>query len=108
MGPTEGGGWVNSVRDNQVLKAGMDHMRTRVSELEKECSTIRQEIERLGHVKTGGWAVVPKKLGFKLKLQMCSAKEDSVSSRHHRSTSEKIERLHAKLPKHKRSLSIEK
>lgn len=107
VGPTEGGGWATSVRDNQVLKVGMDHMRTRVSELEKECSTIRQEIERLGQGRSSGWTVVPRRFGFKLKLQMCSAKEGSVSG-HQRSTSEKIERLHAKLPKHKRSLSIEK
>ncbi|KAL0911854.1 hypothetical protein M5K25_017781 [Dendrobium thyrsiflorum] len=102
----EGGGWAISMKDNQILKVGMDHMRMRVSELEKECSTIRQEIDRLGQGRSG-WTVVPKKFGFKLKLQMCSAKEDSVNG-HQRSTSEKIERLHAKLPRHKRTMSIEK
>ncbi|PKU70190.1 BTB/POZ domain-containing protein At1g30440 [Dendrobium catenatum] len=104
VGPTEGGGWAISMKDNQILKVGMNHMRMRVSELEKECSTIRQEIERLGQGRSG-WTVDPKKFGFKLKLLMCSAKEDSVNG-HQRSKSEKIERLHAKLPRHKRSTSI--
>ncbi|XP_020592409.1 BTB/POZ domain-containing protein At1g30440 isoform X2 [Phalaenopsis equestris] len=107
VGLTEGAGWATSVRDNQVLKVGMDHMRTRVSELEKECSTIRKEIARLGQERSGGWAVVPKRFGFRIKLQMCSAKEGSASG-HQRSTSEKIEMLNAKLQKHKRSLSVEK
>ncbi|KAK8955071.1 BTB/POZ domain-containing protein [Platanthera zijinensis] len=102
VAPNEGGGWTTSVRDNQVLKVGMDHMRTRVSELEKECSTMRQEIERLGQGRSG-WS---KKFGFVLNSQMCSAKEDSVSGRH-RSSSEKTGGIHGKFLKHKRNLSID-
>lgn len=77
------GGWATAVRENQVLKVGMDNMRMRVSELEKECSTMRQEIEKLGRVKgSSTWGNVSKKLGlgFKLKSQMCSAQEGSVSN----------------------------
>ncbi|KAI7740176.1 hypothetical protein M8C21_004703, partial [Ambrosia artemisiifolia] len=44
------GGWNTAVRENQVLKVGMDSMRLRVSELEKECSNMKQEIEKLGDV----------------------------------------------------------
>ncbi|GLU19294.1 hypothetical protein SLE2022_355540 [Rubroshorea leprosula] len=74
------GGWTTAVRENQVLKVGMDNMRMRVSELEKECSNMRQEIEKLGQVKgTNTWGNVSKKFGFKLKSQMCSAQEGSVS-----------------------------
>ncbi|KAK9714322.1 hypothetical protein RND81_06G086300 [Saponaria officinalis] len=83
-GTTNEGGWATAVRENQVLKVGMDSMRMRVSELEKECSSMRQEIESLGRVKTSSsaWGNVSKKfgLGLKLKTQMCSAEEKSVSN----------------------------
>ncbi|PIA41694.1 hypothetical protein AQUCO_02200252v1 [Aquilegia coerulea] len=79
-GSNEGGGWNAAVRENQVLKVGMDSMRMRVSELEKECTNMKQEIEKLGKGKTGGtWGNVSKKFGFKMKSQMCSAEEGSVS-----------------------------
>ncbi|XP_058099120.1 BTB/POZ domain-containing protein At1g30440-like [Magnolia sinica] len=73
-GPGEGGGWAMAVRENQALKVGMDHMRIRVSELEKECMSMRQEIEKLGKGRSM-WASGPK---FGLK-QMCSAQAGSVS-----------------------------
>ncbi|KAM3250155.1 BTB/POZ domain-containing protein isoform X2 [Capsicum chacoense] len=80
VGPNEGG-WATAVRENQVLKVGMDSMRVRVSELEKECSNMRQEIEKLGRSKgSSTWGNVSKKFGFKLKSQMCSAQEGSVSN----------------------------
>ncbi|GFZ06084.1 phototropic-responsive NPH3 family protein [Actinidia rufa] len=79
VGSTEGGGgggWATAVRENQVLKVGMDSMRMRVSELEKECSNMRQEIEKLGRVKgSSTWEGVSKKFGFKIRSQMCSAQE---------------------------------
>ncbi|XP_073061256.1 BTB/POZ domain-containing protein At1g30440-like [Primulina eburnea] len=79
MGQNDGG-WANAVRENQVLKVGMDSMRMRVSELEKECSNMRQEIEKLGRGKeSSAWGNVSKKFGFRLKSQMCSAQEESVS-----------------------------
>ncbi|KAI4297494.1 hypothetical protein L6164_037383 [Bauhinia variegata] len=79
VGSSEGG-WATAVRENQVLKVGMDNMRLRVSELEKECSNMRQEIEKLGRSKgSSAWGTVSKKFGFKLKSQMCSAQEGSVS-----------------------------
>ncbi|GLT51047.1 hypothetical protein SLA2020_244940 [Shorea laevis] len=94
------GGWTTAVRENQVLKVGMDNMRMRVSELEKECSNMRQEIEKLGRVKgTNTWGNVSKKFGFKLNSQMCSAQEGSVSKQN--SASGKV-RHHGK---HKKNLS---
>lgn len=90
--PSEGGGgWATAVRENHVLKVGMDHMRMRVSELEKECSTMRQEIERLGRLRNGR-SSISKKLGFRVvKSQICSTQEDSVSE--HQSRSGKIEAI---------------
>lgn len=100
------GGWATAVRENQVLKVGMDSMRMRVSELEKECSSMRQEIEKLGRGKSGSWAsVVPRKLGFKIKSQMCSAQEGSVSEQ--KSRGGKTEKLQAKLTNHKDNLYLE-
>ncbi|CAH1448731.1 unnamed protein product [Lactuca virosa] len=109
-----GGGWNTAVRENQVLKVGMDSMRMRVSELEKECSNMKQEIEKLGRGKGGGggggggggssaWGNMSKKFGFKLKSQMCSAQEGSVSKQNNGSG--KIEKGREKQHKHKKDLS---
>lgn len=105
VAPSEGGGgWATAVRENQFLKVGMDNMRMRVSELEKECSTMKQEIEKLGKGKSsGGWS---RKLGFKIKSQMCSAQEGAVSEQQ-RDASGKVEKmLQGKPTKHKKTLSI--
>ena len=102
------GGWASAVKENQVLKVGMDNMRTRVSELEKECSNMRQEIEKLGRTKvSSAWGAVSKKLGFKMKSQMCSAQEGSVSNQNKNGNSkvEKLKDRHS-ISKHKRSSSI--
>ncbi|OAY47201.1 BTB/POZ domain-containing protein At1g30440 isoform X1 [Manihot esculenta] len=102
-GSTEGG-WATAVRENQVLKVGMDNMRMRVSELEKECSDMRQEIEKLGRTKgSSAWGNVSKKFGFKLKSQMCSAEEGSVSNQNNGSA--KSEKAKDRQGKHKKNLS---
>ena len=56
-----GASWVTvaAVRENQALRAGMDSMRLRLwlTELERECSGMRQDIRKLGSGgKDGGWA----------------------------------------------------
>ena len=113
MGSTEGGGggWATAVRENQVLKVGMDSMRMRVSELEKECSNMRQEIEKLGRVKgSSTWEGVSKKFGFKIRSQMCSAQEGSVSNQNNGGDGGgggKIEKPKDKHRKHKKVLSSE-
>ncbi|CAN1227663.1 BTB/POZ domain-containing protein At1g30440 [Linum grandiflorum] len=103
-----GAGWASAVRENQVLKVGMDNMRMRVSELEKECSTMRHEIQKLGRNKagtgagpvvsysSGAWWNVSRKLGLKAKSQMCSAQEGSVSSQ--------TEKAKQRRPKQKKNL----
>ncbi|KAH7654357.1 NPH3 domain-containing protein [Dioscorea alata] len=100
----DAGGWATTVRENQVLKVGMDSMRLRVSELEKECSNMRQEIEKLGRGKSG-WSSVSK-FGFKIKSQMCSAQESSVNDQ--KSVTGKLgKQQQLKLTKHRKQLSIE-
>lgn len=113
------GGWNTAVRENQVLKVGMDSMRMRVSELEKECSNMKQEIEKLGRVKGGGgggssgstWGNMSKKFGFKMKSQMCSAQEGSVSKQNNAigngNGNEKVEKGREKQQMHKKDLSWE-
>ncbi|OAY81814.1 BTB/POZ domain-containing protein [Ananas comosus] len=72
-----------SNREHQVLKLGMDSMRNRVSELEKECSSLREDIEKLGREK--------KKLGFRIiKSQICSS-NDGLASKE-RLASEEVEK----------------
>lgn len=108
----EAGGWATAVRENQVLKVGMDNMRMRLAELEKECSSMRQEIEKLGGRSSkgggGGWAsrVVPRRLGLKVRSQMCSAQEGSVSEQQ-RSMSAKLDKLQAKVTKQKKQLAAD-
>ncbi|KVI02640.1 BTB/POZ fold, partial [Cynara cardunculus var. scolymus] len=51
----EDGTWRAAVRENQVLRLGMDSMRTRVHELERECTTMRKAIEKIDHVEPPGW-----------------------------------------------------
>ncbi|KAB2028037.1 hypothetical protein ES319_D05G072300v1 [Gossypium barbadense] len=99
-GPTERG-WASTARENQVLKVGMDNMRTRVSELEKECSNMKQEIERLGRVKSFTWGNVSKRFGFKLKSRMCSAQEGSISNQN--TESRKNEKLKDRQGQHKKN-----
>ncbi|KAI9126694.1 hypothetical protein K1719_002290 [Acacia pycnantha] len=95
------GGWATAVRENQVLKVGMDSMRMRVSELERECSNMRLEIEKLGQSKgSSAWGTVSKKLGFKLKSQMCSAQEGSVSNQNNGNG--KVEKVKERNGKHKK------
>ncbi|GLU14567.1 hypothetical protein SLE2022_311280 [Rubroshorea leprosula] len=38
--------WRAATRENQVLRLDMDSMRTRVHQLEKECSMMREVIEK--------------------------------------------------------------
>ncbi|WOK91712.1 hypothetical protein Cni_G00403 [Canna indica] len=100
VGSGDAGGWAGTVRENQVLKLGMDSMRMRVSELEKECTSMRQEIQKLGRWRSG-WSAVPKKFRFRVKSQMCSAQEESVSSDQQRKGSSKIDKSLPKLTKYR-------
>lgn len=73
--------WVAAVRENEVLRSDMNTMRTRVHELERECSSMKKAIEKIdkgdprGHVEKGGWRA---KLGCKFKTQVCDSHEPTV------------------------------
>ncbi|MCE3052517.1 hypothetical protein HAX54_052804 [Datura stramonium] len=77
--------WRSTVRENQVLRLDMDSMRTRVQELERECSTMKKAIQKIDKVgkhgsgnsgeRGGGWR---KKFGCKFKTQVCDSHEPTV------------------------------
>jgi hypothetical protein len=70
-------GWPLAARENQTLREGMDSMKQRVAELEKECSTMRQDIERLGRSKSAGKSRFP--FTLTAKPQVCSTKDKDAA-----------------------------
>ncbi|KAA8547284.1 hypothetical protein F0562_003852 [Nyssa sinensis] len=74
--------WRAAVRENQVLRLDMDSMRSRVHELERECSTMKKAIEKidkLGPRGEGGWrSSLTKRFGCKFRTQVCDSHEPTV------------------------------
>ncbi|KAL4644980.1 hypothetical protein ACB092_02G203400 [Castanea dentata] len=84
----ESGTWRTAVRENQVLRLDMDSMRTRVHQLERECSTMKKVIEKIEKTGPTGWkGSLTKKFGCKFKTQVCDSHEPTVvdgrKGRHH-------------------------
>ncbi|KDP31835.1 hypothetical protein JCGZ_12296 [Jatropha curcas] len=80
--------WRAAVRENQVLRLDMDSMRTRVHQLERECSTMKKVIDKIDKDGPRGWrGSLTKKLGCKFKTQVCNSHEQAVvnasKGRHH-------------------------
>ncbi|KAK9750027.1 hypothetical protein RND81_02G167800 [Saponaria officinalis] len=87
--------WRATKRENQVLRLDMDSMRTRVHELERECSSMKKVIEKIDSVGTPqnegnkGWkkGSFGRKFGCRFKTQVCDSHESSVvetrKGRHH-------------------------
>ncbi|KAL9241780.1 hypothetical protein vseg_015846 [Gypsophila vaccaria] len=90
--------WRATKRENQVLRLDMDSMRTRVHELERECSTMKKVIEKIDTMGTPqnnegnnnkGWkkGTFGRKFGCRFKTQVCDSHESSVvesrKGRHH-------------------------
>ncbi|KAL2504880.1 BTB/POZ domain-containing protein [Abeliophyllum distichum] len=75
--------WKATVQENQVLKQDMDCMRTRVYQLERECSAMRKTIDMMGppaKAERGGWRTsLTKKFGCKFKSQVCDSHEPAVA-----------------------------
>ncbi|KAJ6378684.1 hypothetical protein OIU78_028830 [Salix suchowensis] len=75
--------WRAAVRENQVLRLDMDSMRTRVHQLERECSTMKKVIEKIDKEgplgNDGGWrASLTRRFGCKFKTQVCDSHEQTV------------------------------
>lgn len=89
-----GGTWRSAVRENQVLRLDMDSMRTRVHQLERECSNMKKVIEKIDHKpgqpdgRTGWKSSLTRRFGCKFKTQVCDSHEPTVvdgrkGRRHH-------------------------
>ncbi|KAI3412327.1 NPH3 domain-containing protein [Psidium guajava] len=77
--------WRAAVRENQVLRLDMDSMRTRVHQLERECSTMKKAIEKIdsddgsgGRADRGWRGSLTRKFGCKFKTQVCDSHEPAV------------------------------
>ncbi|KAF8410607.1 hypothetical protein HHK36_003139 [Tetracentron sinense] len=75
--------WRVAIRENQVLRLDMDSMRSRVQELERECSTMKKAIEKMDKTGAGGegrgWrSEFTKRFGCKFKTQVCDSHEGTV------------------------------
>ncbi|XP_022949818.1 BTB/POZ domain-containing protein At5g66560-like isoform X1 [Cucurbita moschata] len=91
----ENGTWRETVRENQMLRLDMDSMRTRVHQLERECSTMKKVIEKIDKDKATGpqdpggrWrGSLIRRFGCKFKTQVCDSHESAVAGgrrgRHH-------------------------
>ncbi|KAI4300279.1 hypothetical protein L6164_033676 [Bauhinia variegata] len=55
---------------------GAENMSERISELEKECSSLKNELQKLAKAKKS-WSFFPKMLGFRKKSEYCSPKESN-------------------------------
>lgn len=83
--------WRSAVRENQVLRLDMDSMRTRVHQLERECSTMKKVIEKIDKPGPPGgtWrGSLNRRFGCKFKTQVCDSHEQTVvdtrkGRRHH-------------------------
>ncbi|CAN6698494.1 unnamed protein product [Malus baccata var. baccata] len=89
-----GGTWRAAVRENQVLRLDMDSMRTRVHQLERECSSMKKVIEKIDKsgqpgIDGSGWKKsLTRRFGCKFKTQVCDSHEPTVvdtrkGRRHH-------------------------
>ncbi|RDX82526.1 BTB/POZ domain-containing protein, partial [Mucuna pruriens] len=75
------GTWRVAVRENQVLRLDMDSMRTRVHQLERECSSMKRVIAKFDKSGGGGggWrASLGRKFGCKFKTQVCDSHESTA------------------------------
>lgn len=85
-GRREGDTWRTAIRENQVLRLDMDSMRSRVRELERECSTMRKAIDKMdriggvggGRERSGGWGSFTRRFGCKFTTQVCDSHQRTV------------------------------
>ncbi|XP_012702896.1 BTB/POZ domain-containing protein At5g66560-like [Setaria italica] len=85
-GDSDGGGtWRVATRGNQMLRLDMDSMRSRVQELERECTSMRKAIEKMdgrGAAADGRWgSMVTKRFGCKFPAQVFQSQQRTVVAR---------------------------
>ncbi|PKA54339.1 BTB/POZ domain-containing protein [Apostasia shenzhenica] len=81
----KGGKRREAAGENQLLRLGMDSMRNRVQDLERECSSMRRAIERMGRneeaarerrwrTPAGGWGSLGRRFGCRSRMQVCDSR----------------------------------
>ncbi|XP_058088787.1 BTB/POZ domain-containing protein At3g44820 [Magnolia sinica] len=76
-------GWVTVVRENQVLRVDMEKMRSRVSELEQEFTSIKHEMKRMATKSSGSFIsprLVSGRIGCNLLPRSNSGRSDIIES----------------------------
>ncbi|CAD5183238.1 unnamed protein product [Musa acuminata subsp. malaccensis] len=83
-----GGAWRATMRENQVLRLDMDSMRSRVQELERECSSMKKTLAKLDEGGEGGGAAgeeegeprrrKERRFGCRFSTQVCDSHERNV------------------------------
>ena len=71
-----GDGWNAPIRENQALRMDMETIKSKVNDLERECSAMRQEIQRINKPKEAlsSWAFnLMSKFGCKFRSQVCDS-----------------------------------
>lgn len=71
-----GDGWNAPLRENQALRMDMDTIKSKVNDLERECSAMRQAIQRINKPKEAlsSWAFnLMSKFGCKFRSQVCDS-----------------------------------
>ncbi|XP_006290333.2 BTB/POZ domain-containing protein At3g50840 [Capsella rubella] len=85
----EFGRWKRTVKENEVLRLDMDTMRTRVNQLERECSYLKKVIVKIIDKTSSSedgerkWSL-GKKFGCKFTTQVCDSHEATVVDRRSR------------------------
>eukprot|EP01018_Ginkgo_biloba_P019996 Gb_16497 [translate_table: standard] len=103
-----GESWNGAVRENQVLRMDMETIKSKVNELELECSTMRQAIQKIDKPKGIGsgkaWNFMSKKFGCKFKMQVCDSQERTIVAGPGSDGGGSLDA--ARRPKHRRSFSL--
>ncbi|POO01675.1 Voltage dependent potassium channel [Trema orientale] len=76
---TDGCRQMEPTKDQRLASVDDHDMRVRVLEIEKECSNMKKELQKLTKTKKS-WSLLPKSFGFRKKPQSCSQTESKRSN----------------------------
>lgn len=101
-----GEGWTGVLRDNRNLRMDMDTIKSKVTVLERECSTIKQAINRIekpkAAVSSKAWNFMSV-IGCKFRTQVCDSQERTIVAVQ---SSENGNMETPRMSKHRRSSSV--
>ncbi|KAH7433352.1 hypothetical protein KP509_07G064900 [Ceratopteris richardii] len=74
--------FAGTIRNNNALKVDIDRMKSRVNDLERECSGMRNELQKLGNVRDQGQGA-PKFIGGRFRSYICRTNDGELRSQTH-------------------------